>query len=184
LGATFLATDGKLIERKVSVIDPNGNLVGNTRRRITDNTTTALTLDSAISGLVVGSTYAYAVGGPAFDWQSLYTNFDKPFIKKRMRFINIQIRPGSNNISIIANAYIDYALRAARLVSLPAGTSLWDEFLWDEGLWDVIVRISERFRVSQTGDAVMLRLRQFIPDQPVTILKVGFSAEVLTEKLS
>lgn len=187
--ALFDTTGGKLIERKVTIVNEDGEMVGITRPRITANTTTALTLATAVSGLVIGATYTYYIGGPAFDWRTFWSNFGKPFIKKRFRFIYLDVRPASASVTALVSACIDYQNRDcvdkafAFTTSDQSGT--WDVSHWDEFLWDVILNIvPKRFRVSRSGGVLQVWVRQYAPNADLSVHKIGMTAELLSEKLS
>ena len=191
LTATFDTTGAGLKERKVTIVDPTTeeevdfNLV---RHRITSNTATAFTLNTAVSNLVDGTTYKYYIGGPAFDWESSWLHQDDPFSKKRYQFLYYHFRAGGSLSNLKMHFYFSYDdnpdTSVLLTVSSDVDVELWDEVDWDEAIWaGGSDEVQDRFRIGRTGTSMMVRMRHFIPDAELTILKLGVMSEMLSEKI-
>lgn len=180
LTAAFDITGGKLIERKVSVVDSTGALVTvDWRPHITDNTATVLTLSEDIEDLVDGATYTYYIGAPAFDWASGWLDAETPFIKKRYRFAYVHLR--STDISSLRlDAYTDYLqVDGAGIDEFDSPASLIVTVDNDDTLSDAATRM----RIGQTGQSVMVRIRHYPQAEELWVMKLGILAENLDEKL-
>lgn len=187
--ATFATTGGALKERKVTIVDSNGERpeIG-IRPRITSNTATSFTLNTAVNELVNGQTYTYYIGGPAMDFESAWLHQGDPFQKKRYRHVYYHIRIGDSIQSLRFNVYTSYDFdQDAALIqdtSFDSDFPSWDEVNWDEFNWvglTTSLDIQDRFRVGKTGTAILVRMRHYEPDADLTIVKLGVTAEGLTE---
>lgn len=186
LTATFDTTGGGLVERKVTLCDSAGAMVGSTRRRIASNTATTATLATTIYGLTNGATYTYYIGGPAFDWESGWHVLGDAYMKKRFRFLFLSMRVSSGT-SMRINTYFDgdlsttYTRTASFADTLNAGE--WDVSQWDAALWDAAGLVPKRLRVGHTGTAIMVRLQNYAANANATLLKFGLEAEALSTKI-
>lgn len=179
--ATFLNTGGKLIERKVTVIGPDSEYIG--RGRITSNDATSLTLAAAISGLTNGTTYTYYVGGPDFQWDLPWRDFNLPYFKKRFEFLYVQALSGSSTSLICDLAFNwDTAAGQTKIIDLTADDETWDAPMWDSALYSTGSVDPHRVRVGRTGRIWRLRVRNPVPAISVTLLKVAMQAERQTTK--
>ena len=179
--ATFNTTGGALRERKVTLVDPNGAWIG--RGTIASNTATALTLSAAISGLTNGTIYTYYIGGPDFQWDVRWSDFDMPFHKKRFEYLWLQGLAATST-----TLHVDLAFDwnpnygQSRTVSMAGTSTTWDATVWTHASYTTSLVKHHRVRVGRTGRVWKARLRLHIPDKPVTIVKVGAQAEQMTTK--
>jgi hypothetical protein len=189
--ATFDTTGAGLVERKVTIVDSNGNRpeIG-IRPRITSNTATTFTVNASVDQLVEGATYTYYIGGPAVDFESAWLHQGDPFLKKRYRFVYYHIRMADVIDNLRFNVYTSYQLdddiTLLHEVALDEDFEYWDEVDWDTALWsgeNSSIDIQDRFRVGRVGTAILVRIRHYEPDAALTILKLGVVAETLSEKL-
>lgn len=180
-GAAFNTTGGALRERKVTLVDSNGAWIG--RGRISSNTATALTLAAAISGLTNGATYTYYIGGPDFQWDSAWRDFDAPFHKKRLEYLFLQGLAASST-----TLHLDLAFDwnpnygQSKTLSLAGSSSTWDATVWTHASYATKTVAHHRVRVGRTGRVWKVRVRLHIPDKPMTLLKLGVQAERMTTK--
>lgn len=183
-GATFTTTGGKLTDRYVYLVDPAATSIQ--RLRIVSNTATVLTLDSAmpIAGTVTG--YTFYIGGPNFSWDTPWMDGQMPFHKKRYEFLYAQAFSTSGNVTVAVDLFLDYdQFNAARTFSFMTASTgaVWDVSTWDgSDHWGYATIVQKRFRCGKTARYWRARFRNGVPDQDVTIAKIGMRAELLTDK--
>lgn len=186
LTASFPTTGGKYIERKVTVVDSNGIPVDDVRPYITANTGTALTLSATLQGFIVGRTYTYYIGGPALYFTTAWLNQGDPFLKKRYQHCFVTLRATNNAVNVLVDLQADFQVVTTGLsptVIDIAGGGVWDSSLWDSFLWDAFESDSERFRIGKTGRAIQIRIQHYAPNAGFDILKLGITAETLTDQI-
>lgn len=179
----FTTTGGKLVDRYIYIIDPA--VVNIQRLRITSNTATVLTIDSAtpISGTVTN--FTFYIGGPNFSWDTPWMDGQQPFNKKRYEYLYTQVFSTSGAITVNVDLFLDYITTSTAREFSFATTAIggvWDTSTWDEAAWGSDVLIQKRFRCGKTGRYWRARFRNGIPDQGVTIAKIGMRAELLSDK--
>jgi hypothetical protein len=190
-GATFSTTGAGLKERKVTVVDSETEEevdFASIRHRITSNTATTFTLHTAVGNLVDGQTYKYYIGGPAFDWETAWYHQEDPFSKKRYQFVYTHFRAGGSLSNLKIHFYYNYDINpdtsTLHTVTTSFDVELWDEVDWDTAIWSGgSDEVQMRFRVGRTGTAILVRMRHFLPDAELTILKLGIMAEMLSERI-
>lgn len=166
-GSGFYTTGVGLAERYVSVEDSGGQLVG--RVRITSNTATVLTLASSITGLTIGATYTYYIGGPNFEWDTVEHDSDAPFVKKRYRFGFVQV--DATGASIGVDVFTE---------KQPSSPKRTFTFTATDGSED---SVSKRFSVPAVGKTWQMRVRNRAADVDVSLYDVAMEREFLTSKL-
>lgn len=182
------AAFGTLVERKVTVVDSTGMPVSTWRARITSNTGTVLTLATAVGQLTVGATYTYYVGGPDWQWDSKWEDFDDPFWRKRFEFLYLSLVEGDPDSSVYADLAFDYSedaskVRSIQINTVTAGTGVWNSSQWNAATWGELQPSDlARERIARTGRAWRVRLRNHEPDASVILRKLGIRAERLTDK--
>ncbi len=183
LTAAFNTTGAGLIERKVTILDANGRMVGSTRPRVTANTATALTLSASVSGLAIGDTYTYTVGGPAYELDTHWEAFGLPFTRKRWEFLYFQSEASiSSTVLYIDVAFdLDTNNRRGLTFTSPAG-AVWGTFLWGYAVWGGITSALKRLRLAKTGVKARARFFNYYPNQSFTLYRAGFRAEALGDK--
>jgi hypothetical protein len=179
-GTGFLNTGGKLTERKVTIVDADNRPIG--RGRISSNNATTLTLASAVSGLQVGSTYTYYIGGPDYRLYTKWVDADEPFVRKRWDRAFIQARAsGSPNLLISTHVeFVDADTAPGQEISI-AGDQ-WDSGVWDVATWAGSPTLKRRLPLFKTGTALRLAVMHFAPDFDVVVQKVGLLARLLTDR--
>lgn len=184
--AAFPTSGGKYIERKVTVVNSLGIPVDDVRPYITNNTATVLTLSAPIDGFVVGQTYTYYVGGPALYFTTAWLDQGDPFLKKRYQHCFISIRPTNTLITALVDLQMDFQVVTTGVsptyITLASG-GLWDVGAWDAITWDAFESHAERFRIGRTGRATQVRIQHYAPNAGLDILKIGLTAEKLTEQI-
>ena len=188
LAATFDTTGAGLVERKVTITDSTGALVDETivRPRISSNTATSFTMNTAVSGLTDAATYTYHIGGPAMDLQTRWLVHGDSFTKKRYRHLLTQLEVLSGATSdILLSVYVSYDQTSLSLtVDSTITAALWDDALWDVALWGGASSIQRRVRIGRTGTAVLVRYRHYAANAAISVLKVGVTTETLSEMLN
>lgn len=186
LTAAFHTSGGKLIERKVTVLDSNGLTVSSVPRpRIVTNTATALTLNTAVSGLTSGSTYTYIVGGPDWQFDTAWRDLGAPFDKKRVEFnYFLGLLYGNNCYVDILSNKRNSTLLVERFALINGEAALWNQFNWNDGtLWNEADVTYDRIRVGRTGTTFAFRYRNPFANQPMLLLKAGLRAVTIDDKL-
>lgn len=166
-GTGFYTTGSGLVERMVSLVAADGTLMG--RRYITANTATALTLDSAITGLTDGATYTFYVGGPNFEWDTKWEDSGTPFTQKRYEFAYVALDASSGDsatLHLFTNARTSSP--RAHTISLTPVVSGADT-------------ITLRKPFQRVGNAWKARVLQRAPDTPLTLQAVGVKGHTLSD---
>lgn len=185
-GAAFDTTGNGLKERKVTVIDSNGLQVGSIRPHITSNTATSVTLHVSVTGLTIGATYTYTIGGPAFELDTPWNDFSLPFHKKRYEFLFIEALSTGSSVNVTCDMAFNHDTSTGMTRSLTFTTTApsaeWGSGIWDSSSWGTQANVTTRKRVGRTGKNHRVRLRNLYPNQSVTVLKIGAQAALMTVK--
>jgi len=178
--ASFDVTGAGLIERTLAVLDEDGQLVTQARIYITANSATALTLNTAVTGLTTGATYTYAVGGPAFWLETRWGSMELPFVRKRFDDLYVQFRADSGLAQInLTTAFSWDVLRRVAGAAADVTNDLWDSAYWDVSAWNALDIISKRIRLLKNGLNYRVRLQNVYPNQSFTVLKLSVLARRL-----
>lgn len=188
--ATFDTTGAGLIERKVTLLDADGNVVdiGSPRPRIVSNTATTVTLSSTLHALVDGATYYYVIGGPNFEWDTTWRYMGLPWVKKRYEYAFINFKGVARQVGSRLGITFDWNSVSPKLVNKVFASSatvgLWDDpdTVWDTAVWDMDAVTVERFRVARVGRAYQIRVHSPLANQPFAILYLGMQAVAETTK--
>lgn len=182
-GATFDTTGGGLVERRVTLLDPDHRPVA-TRPRITANTATDLTFDVALDNLTPGVTYTYVIGAPNFQWDTPWRTFDLPWHKKRFEYFFLLSKGTNFGTSAFVDIFFDYTDQGAktRTISSQAVGAEWDSAIWDVDVWDTPGNVRQRFRVGRTGFSWKARIRNADVNAPYALLMIGAQAVTQTTK--
>jgi hypothetical protein len=186
-GATFDTAGGKLLERRVTLLDSNSRPLP-TRPRITANTSTTLTFDNVLSEVVDGQTYTYIIGGPNFSWDTAWRTFDSPWLKKRFEYLFLLFKGQGYGSAASVDIYYDYddgsTFAISYLNAFQTGHtgSLWDAGNWDQGVWDTAGNLQNRLRVGRVGYAWKARIRNCAVNQPFALLLIGMQGITQTTK--
>jgi hypothetical protein len=174
-GSGFYATGQGLIERYVSLIDSDGQLVA--RRYITTNSATVLTLDSAVI-TVSGATYTYHIAAPNFEWHTVNEDSDKPFIKKKYQAgfiaLDASLNPAGDDALIQVDTYTDKGTAFNLPKRMDTATVT---------LEDAQDTFKNRYSVGAVGHSWSQIISSRAPEVIVTILEVQMKSELLNEKL-
>ena len=189
LTAAFYTTGAGLVERKVTILDSDGDLVttGN-RPRISSNTATAVTLNTAVTGLTNAATYTYIIGGPDFQWDTYWSYLNTPWVKKRFEYLFTLVKGTSSGASAKIDVAFDWddANANAKQISLTltGASGVWDDAdsLWDQSVWDSTENIRTRHRIGRVGFAMRARYRNAAANQSFAFLMVGTQAASETTK--
>lgn len=184
--AAFDTTGGGLIERKITWLDSNGQLVSDARRYLTANGTDSFTQAVATDGFTIGETYTFVIGGPNFQWDTPWNDSQLPWVKKRYEFFYTLTK----GLNFGSNMYIDLAFdwddananAKERSFNSVSTSGLWDQALWDADVWDTPASVQSRYRVARVGFVWRARLRNSQANEPAAILRVGMDSRVQTRK--
>ncbi len=183
-GAAFLNTGGKLIERRVTIIDQNG-IPNSIRPKITANDATSLTLDVAVT-VTPFLTYTYVIGGPNFQWDTGWRDFNDPWNKKRYEFLYVLLKGASFDTSTRGQMFFDYSESDPKTqIFIGGGTgggALWDGGVWDESVWDQAGDIDERLRVARVGRSYRTRIINAAVNAPFALLLLACQGVIETGK--
>lgn len=182
-GAAFDVTGGKLIERRVTLIDPNGFPIA-TRPRITGNTATVLTFDAAVIDLTPGVPYTYIIGAPNFVWDTPWRTCATPWVKKRFEYLFTLFKDAVFSTAASVDLFFDYSETGpkTRTISTPEVGALWDSGIWDQDVWDGPGNLQKRTRLGRVGFAWRVRVRNAAVNAPFAMLMVGVQAVGQTTK--
>lgn len=186
VAASLDTTGAGLLERKVTWVDSSGNFVSETRRRITANTATGFTQDTATVGFTIGATYTYIIGGPDFQWDTPWRTYNLPWVKKRYEFFHLLLKglnSGASSRIVLSFDYDDSVAAARRRsIATTGGGGLFDSAIFDQDVWDIAGNIRARYRVSRVGFSWRARIRNSEANQPMAILMIGMDAVTQTGK--
>jgi hypothetical protein len=179
-GTGFYNSNGRLVERKVTVVDSENKPVG--RGRIASNNSTTLTLADAIPGLTNGATYTYHIGGPDFRLYTKWLDQDEPFVRKRFDRVYLQGRAeGSPSLLISTHIdFIDSDTASGNEVSV-AG-DVWDSGVWDAAQWAGSPNIKRRLPIFKASTALRVAVLHFTPDFDIVINKIAVLARLLSDR--
>ena len=163
----FYTTGSALVERMVSLLDPNGVMMG--RRYITTNSSTVLTLDSAITGLTVGTIYTWHVGGPNFEWDTRQEDSGAPFTQKRYEFLYVQVATSSNPFTVWGMSNFT-TTSAPRVHTVTPSSSTQDV-------------TSHRLRLARIGTTWQARVMCRAADTPQTLYAIGCKGVTLSDHI-
>lgn len=179
-GTGFYNSNGKLVERKVTVVDSDYRPVG--RRTITSNNATTLTLDTAITGLQAGTTYTYYVGGPDFRLYTKWLDMDEPFLRKRFDRVYIQAR-AEGSPSLLVATHIDFVDADTEPgAEISVAGDQWDVGVWDSAVWAGTPLLKKRLAIFKPSTAMRVTMMHFAPGYDLVIQKVGVLAKVLSDR--
>lgn len=169
--ATFLATGGKLIERTVTLVDSTGRFVA--RRYITANTTTALTLDTAIT-VTNGADYTYYVGGIGVSIDLPTTDHDRPFLKKRYFYCYLLADAETSSTPVLVeltfDTHEDSTVQSIQTINPYAASDIGSA--------------PKRFRVGRTGRVVRARITCFPTNAHLLLSSVALTAEAWSDRIN
>jgi hypothetical protein len=183
-GAAFDTTGARLIERKVTILGPDGLVHGSVRPYITANTATSITLNEAITGLTVGQTYTYLIGGQNFAIETYWWNFEDAFTAKRWDKVYLQFRADSGVSQVIISTAFGYdPLNDQETTTLDFTSEHWDTAFWDLAFWDSVSVLTQNLFPDQVAVNARIQLRNPYPDQGFEVLKIGLLARELGDAL-
>lgn len=174
-GASFLNTGGKLIERRVTILDSDG-IPNSIRPRITTNDATSLTFDTAVT-TTPGLVYTYIIGGPNFQWDTGWRAFqDLMWGKKRFEYFYTLLKGSSFDTTVRGQMFFDYndvGPKDRLFTASSGGGALWDGGIWDQSVWDSQGEVMNRFRIGRAGTAYKARIINAAVNDPFAILQLA-----------
>ncbi len=178
----FYNTNGKLTERKVTIVDSNNRPFA--RARITSNTSTALTVSEAISGLAVGSTYTLYIGSPDVRIYTKWYDFDLPFQRKRVDRLYLHaFADAGSEVSVQVGTQVNFVNSLTPVQqTLNLTGSAWDEGIWDSAYWGGSGNIKRRLSILRT--CMAFRALVFHPQggEDFVLSKIASLARVLDDR--
>lgn len=177
----FYTTGSALVGRYVVVTDGDQRPID--RRRILSNTSTTLTLDAAVTGLNLSTTYSFYVGGPDFRLFGKWIDHEQPFLRKR--FDRLYYHMGAT--LGIADAFITTQVEfsdanADVLASGVAAESLWDDAIWDVATWAAEGTLKRRLSVGRNATSIRPVFYCFTPGRDLILFKVAFLSRLLSDR--
>jgi len=175
-----------LIGRYVYVYRDSVGFRSYQRRRITDNTTDTLTVDSNWDANP-DTTYTYVLGGPHFEISTPWMDAKAPFYKKRYEFIWLECSSPDSNATFECDVYVDHdedSVAMHKQLTMATGTvGIWDKSLWDFCLFSMEGSVSDRVRIGHVGKNWMAKVSALVPQQRLLLLKVAVQSVPLTKKM-
>lgn len=174
----FYTTGNGLVGLPVLHIDAAGNQQW---RRVQSNTAGVLTLDTtndAVWNVLPVAGDQIIVGAINWYWRAPVIDFGDPFAKKKGGWFQVQARAGSSTfrlqlIGLMEGLNTHGFTRAFTFTNASTwGDGLWGEMLWGGGDADAV-----KTRLMRTFFGFSFELSNPYPNQPVTILTAGVSAD-------
>lgn len=180
-GTGFYTTGSALVGRKVVVVDENYAPVA--KRRITANTSTTLTLDAAVTGLNLSTTYTFYIGSPDFRYYGKWIDHDQPFLRKRYDWFYLQLGSSTN----VADTYISSQLEFNTASSDPTSIgvsegALWDVAQWDVAQWGAGSSLKRRIPILRSGSAIRPVIFCFSPGRDIVLYKIALLSRLLSDR--
>jgi len=177
----FYNTNSKLVERRVVLVDEDFRFVA--QRRITSNTSTVLTLDSAITGLTLDQTYTFFVGGPNFRLFTKWYDQGQPFLRKR--FDRLYFHMGST--TGVQNTYVTTQVEFSsssdtESTAFSVNGAVWDEALWDVAQWSLASALKRRLSISRNATVLRANFAAYMPNRDITLYKVAVLSRLLSDR--
>lgn len=178
-------TGGGLIERKITILNSDGEVVTtNPRPRITANTTTAVTFTPPIT--LDAGTYTLVIGGPNFQFDTPWRDFGDPWVKKRFEYLFLLIKGeeyGASATIVMSFDHDNLNLTSKDRTFTSTGVgAAWDSAVWDTDVWDSLQTQQRRYRPARVGRSWRARIINARANQPFAILLVGVQAAGQTVK--
>jgi hypothetical protein len=179
-GTGFYNSNGRLTERKVTIVDADNKPIG--RGTIASNNATTLTLASAVEGLSSGSTYTYYIGGADFRLYTKWIDGDEPFVRKRFDRVYLQARAEFSPDLLISTHidFIDEDTANGLEVGVPGDE--WDLGIWDTAVWAGSPNLKRRLAILKCSTALRVAILHFAPDFDIVINKVAVLARLLSDR--
>ena len=181
-GQTGLYTTGAgLAERYVTIVDADNKPI--TRVRLSSNTSSVLTFATNVTGLIMGATYSYYVGGPDFRLYTKWLDMDQPFLDKRFDLAYIQAQADGDVSDLLLSTHINLVDEdAAASATTHLGGDLWDTGIWGTATWAGIGSIKERISIFKTAHALRIAILHFEADVDLRVIKLAVLARVLGDR--
>lgn len=180
-GAGFYTTGAGLLERKVTLIDSEGRPQG--RARITSNTGTQIDFTPAFTGLSVGATYRYYIGGPDVRVYTKWIDAEQPFQRKRFDRVFLHASSANDSVDLAVGTqveFIDSSVPAQQTFSIDG--AVWDELIWDSSTWAGAGSVKKRLGVFRNTTALRVAIFHHVPDKDIVLLKVAVQGRTLSER--
>jgi hypothetical protein len=161
----FYTTGSALVERMVSIEASDGTLVA--RRYITTNSSTVLTLDSAVT-VTSGATYTFHVGGPNFEWDTRQEDSGMPFVQKRFEFLYVGVTAGTGTVGV--HIYANSNTGSPKTTSFSSVSS-------------TLSSVFRRLRVAKTGKCWQARIYNRAAATPLALDSVGMRGVTLSDHI-
>lgn len=180
-GTGFYTTGSGLVGRKVVIVDSNHQPVA--KRRITANTSTSLTLNSAVSGLNLSTTYTYYVGGPDFRFYGKWIDHKQPFLRKRYDWLYLHFGSSTNVADTFISTQLEFNTSSATGIDAAvSGGSLWDVAKWDLAKWGAGSTLKRRVPILRNATALRPVIYCFSPGRDIVLYKVAMLSRLLSDR--
>ena len=181
-GTGFYTTGSGLVGRKVVIVDGNHQPVA--KKRITSNTSTTLTLESAVTGLNLSTTYTYYVGSPDFRIYGKWIDHAQPFLRKRFDWMYLHFGSDTSVADTYISTQLEFNTSSQEGVSgadINAG-SLWDVAKWDVAKWGSGSTLKRRIPIMRSGTACRPVIYCFSPGRDIVLYKVAMLSRLLSDR--
>jgi hypothetical protein len=180
-GTGFYNTGSKLVGRKVVVVDDEGRPVD--KKRITSNDATTLTLDSAVTGLDLSTTYTFYVGSPDFRFFGKWIDHEQPFLRKRYDWFYLHLGSDTNVADTVITSQLEFNTASAQTTSTSvSGGALWDVSKWDSAKWGAGNTLKLRIPIARNATAARPVVYCFTPGRDIVVYKVAMLSRLLSDR--
>mgnify|MGYP003345034072 CR=1 FL=1 len=181
-GTGFYTTGSGLLGRKVVIVDANHQPVA--KRRITGNTSTTLTLESAVTGLQLSTTYTYYIGSPDFRLYGKWIDHDQPFLRKRFDWLYLHFGSETSVADTYISTQLEFNTSSQETVtgSDVISGSLWNLAKWNLSKWGVGTTLKKRIPVMRSGTACRPVIYCFSPGRDIIIYKIALLSRLLSDR--
>lgn len=180
-GSGFYNSNGKLTDRRFTVVDAMGRPKG--RYRISSNDGTTITPSSNIVGLNAGSVYTYYIGGPDVRIYTKWIDFEQPFLRKRFDRLYVQARSDSGTPIPYVSTQISFTDSFdATPATLEIPGDIWDSGVWDVAQWAGSSVLKRRVGLWRNATACRIAMFHYKANVDLVLTKFGLLARTLSDR--
>src|SRR5581483_11351860 len=104
---------------------------------------------------------------------------------KRLAFFYAQFKTPVASTKVMVDVFKNYSNSPTKSFELTVnpGGGIWDAAIWDQSRWASEAAQNFRKRMGLSAIAVKLRFRNSNPDEPLMLLKAGYTGELLSDQI-